>query len=58
MVSDKNGPYLPNVDTSFRKTACDAVARINNVQCLVENQQIGRLRSMRPSVAGQLTSQA
>jgi hypothetical protein len=46
MVSDKNSSNLSNVDTSFCKTACDAVARINNVQRAVDNQQIGRLRSM------------
>ena len=46
MVSDKNSSDLSNVDTSLRKTTCNAVARINNVQCAVDNQQIGRLRSM------------
>jgi hypothetical protein len=46
MVSDKNSSDLSNVDASFRKTTCDTVARINDVQCPVDNQQIGRLRSM------------
>jgi hypothetical protein len=38
MVSDKNSSDLSNIDTSFRKTACDAIARVNNVQCVVDNQ--------------------
>ena len=28
MVSDKNRPKLADVDTSFHKTTCDAIARI------------------------------
>jgi hypothetical protein len=46
MVRNKNSSDFSNIDTSFRKTACDAVARVNDVQCSVDNQQIGRLRSM------------
>ncbi len=58
MVGDENSSDLPNVDTSFCKPACDAVARINNVQCAVDNQQIGRLRSMGSRWRARLTSQA
>jgi hypothetical protein len=36
MVSDKDNSDFPNVDTSFRKTPCDAVAGINDIMRSVD----------------------
>jgi hypothetical protein len=41
MVSDKNSSNLSKVDTTFRKTPRNAVARINYIMRPVDGQEIG-----------------
>ena len=47
MMSDKNSSDLSDINTSLRKTACDAVAGINDVMRPVDSQEIGRLHPVR-----------
>jgi hypothetical protein len=40
MMGEENGSDIANVETTFRYTAGHSVARINHVQCPIDDQKI------------------
>ena len=47
MMSDKNRSNFSEINTSLRKTTCNAVAGINDIMYPVDSEEIGRLRPFR-----------
>src|SRR5436190_427461 len=47
MVSDEDSSNISNVESRLRNAAYDAVAGVNDIQRAIDDQKIGRLRSVR-----------